>query len=171
MAEILGYGNKRGCMGSEYLPAAQRARTEPYLMLVLALIGIIDAFYDSYAIYNGLPLWCPPPIDGCNIVASSPYAHIFGLPVGYFGVAYYVCMFGLAALLAFAPVSRGLRLTALVCAAIGVAFSIYFMNVQFTFIHAFCIYCLISAILTLLLFIAALWHVGSTRMNSILAPT
>jgi uncharacterized membrane protein len=99
-------------------------------MLGLALIGIIDAFYDSYAIYNGQLLWCPPPIDGCNTAASSPYAHIFGLPVGYFGVAYYLCMFGLAALLAFAPNSLGLRLSALLYAAMGVFFSIYFMYIQ-----------------------------------------
>ena len=140
-------------------------------MLGLALIGIIDAFYDSYAIYNGQLLWCPPPIDGCNTVASSPYAHILGLPVGYFGVAYYLCMFGLAALLAFAPNSRGLRLSALLGAAMGVSFSIYFMYIQFTFIHAFCIYCVISAALTLLLFIAAFWHFRTTRMGPIPAPT
>ena len=77
-----------------------------YVMLALAALGIADAFYDSYAIYTGQPLWCPPPIDGCNIVAASPYAHILGLPVGYFGVAYYWCMFVLAAWLVAAPKSR-----------------------------------------------------------------
>ena len=126
------------------------------LLLVLALIGIVDASYDSYAIHAGQPLWCPPPIDGCNVVASSPYAHIFGMPVGYFGVAYYLCMFGLAALLALAPISRGLRLGVLLWAAMGVSFSLYFMYVQLTFIHAFCIYCLISAVLTLFLLVVAL---------------
>jgi len=133
------------------------------LLLVLALIGIVDASYDSYAIHAGQPLWCPPPIDGCNIVAGSPYARIVDVPLGYFGVVYYVYMFGLAALLAFDPFSRGLRLGVLLLAATGVAFSIYFMYIQFTFIHAFCIYCLISAVLTLLLFVAALWHFRATR--------
>jgi hypothetical protein len=65
----------------------------------------------SYAIYNGEPLWCPPPINGCNEVASSPYARVFDLPVGYFGVVYYLFMFCLAALLAFDPFSRALRLS------------------------------------------------------------
>jgi uncharacterized membrane protein len=134
-------------------------------MLALALIGIIDAFYDSYAIYNGQLLWCPPPIDGCNTVASSPYAYILGLPVGYFGVAYYLCMFGLATLLVIAPISRGLRLSVLLGAAIGVSFSIYFMYIQVTFIHAFCIYCVISAALTLFLLITAFWHFRATRMD------
>ena len=41
-------------------------------MLVLALLGLAVAFYDSYALYNGQTLWCPPPINGCNEVAGSP---------------------------------------------------------------------------------------------------
>jgi uncharacterized membrane protein len=51
--------------------------------------------------------------------------------------------------------------------AVGVAFSAYFMHVQFTYIHAFCIYCLVSAVLTLFLLIAALWHVRATHIDPI----
>ena len=134
-----------------------------YLMLVLALIGIAVAFYDSYAIYNRQPLWCPPPVDGCNIVADSPYGRIFGLPLGYFGLVYYLYMFGLVALLAFDPFSRGLRWGTLLYAAVGISLSIGFMYIQFTYIRAFCIYCLISAVTTLLFFIAALRHFTATR--------
>jgi Vitamin K epoxide reductase family len=78
----------------------------PYFILVLALIGIAVALYDSYAIYNRQPLWCPPPIDGCNIVADSPYARIFGLRLGYFGLVYCLYMLGLVTLLAFDPFAR-----------------------------------------------------------------
>jgi uncharacterized membrane protein len=136
----------------------KKATFAPYLMLMFALIGIGVAFYDSYAIYTGQALWCPPPIDGCNTVANSPYARIFGEPLGYYGLIFYLYMFALAALLAFDPFSRGLRLGALLYAALGVSSLIYFMYIEFTFIRAFCIYCLISAILTLFLFIAALAH-------------
>jgi uncharacterized membrane protein len=135
----------------------------PYVMLALALMGIMVAFYDAYSIYNGQPLWCPPPINGCNEVANSSYARIFNLPVGFYGVVYYLYMFGLAALLAFDPFSHGLRFAALAYAALGVCFSIYFMYLQIAFIHAFCIYCLASAVTTLLLFIAALSHFRATR--------
>src|ERR1700690_1667535 len=107
-----------------YQPAA------PYFMLAFALIGVADASYDSYAVYTNQLLWCPPPIDGCNTVAGSPYARLSGVPVGYFGVVYYLCMCGFAALLAFASFLRGLRLGSLLCAAIGVSFSIYFMYIQ-----------------------------------------
>lgn len=138
------------------------------LMLVFAAIGIADAFYDSYAVYTGQLLWCPPPIDGCNTVASSPYARVFGVPLGYLGVVFYLVMFALAALLLYDPFSRGLRLGALAYAALGVSGSIYFMYVQFAFIHAFCIYCSISAVLTLLLLIAAIVHFRATRPPAVM---
>ena len=135
----------------------------PYVMLALALLGTSIAFYDAYALYNVQSLWCPPPINGCNEVANSPYARIFDLPVGYYGVVYYLYMFGMAALLAFESFSRALRLAALGYAALGVGFSIYFMILQVAFIHAFCIYCLGSAVTTLLLLIAALAHLQFTN--------
>jgi uncharacterized membrane protein len=128
----------------------------PYFMVALALVGLAAAYYDAYALYNGQQLWCPPPINGCNEVAHSPYARIYNLPVGYFGVVYYLYMFCLAALLTYDPFSRGLRVGALIYSAIGVGFSIYFSYLQVTFIHAFCVYCLVSAVTTILLLIAAI---------------
>jgi uncharacterized membrane protein len=141
----------------------------PYVMLALALIGFVVASYDAYTIYHGQLLWCPPPIDGCNEVARSPYARIFDLPVGYYGVAYYLYMFGLAVLIAFDPRSRGLRLAALLYAVLGVAFSIYFMALQVGFIHAFCIYCLVSGVTSVLLAAAAISHWKATRGPAVVA--
>jgi uncharacterized membrane protein len=138
----------------------------PYVLLALALVGIAVAFYDAHQLYNGQALWCPPPINGCNEVANSPYARIYNLPVGDFGVVYYLYMFGLAALLAFDPFSRGLRFAALAYSAFGVCFSIYFMYLQIAFIHAFCIYCIVSAVTTLVLLIAALSHYRATRATA-----
>jgi len=145
----------------------KKATFAAYLMLVFGAIGIADAFYDSYAIYNEQLLWCPPPIDGCNTVANSPYARIVGVPLGYLGVVFYLVTFALAALLLFDPFSRGLRLGALLYAVLGVSGSIYFMVIQFAFIHAFCIYCSISAALTLLLLIAAMAHFRATRRPAV----
>ncbi len=141
----------------------------PYAMIVLALVGLAVAFYDSYALYNGQALGGPPPINGCNEVANSAYAHIFNLPVGYYGVVYYLFMLGLAVLLAFDPLSRALRLAALAYTGVGLGFSIYFMILQVAYIHAFCIYCMVSALATLLLFIAALAHVRATAGERTLA--
>lgn len=123
----------------------------PYLMLLFAVIGMAIASYDVYAIYSNQLLWCPPPIDGCNTVAYSPYGRIYGVPFGALGLIFYLIMFALAALLAFGSSSRRLRLVVLLYTVIGVLFSIYFFYLDLAFIRAFCIYCLISAILTVLL--------------------
>ena len=138
-------------------------RRAPYVMMALALIGLAVAFYDSYAIYNGQLLWCPPPINGCNEVAASPYARIFDLPVGYYGVVYYLYMFALAALLAYDPLARGLRIGAVLYTALGVFFMLYFMVLQFRYIQAFCIYCFVSAVTTVLLTVTAVWHLRASR--------
>ena len=143
-----------------------RHNRAPAAMLALALLGLAVAFYDSYVIYHGRLLWCPPPIDGCNAVAASPYARILGLPVGYFGVVYYLYMLALAMLLAYDPLSFGLRLGAVLYSALGVAFSLYFMALQIGFIRAFCVYCLVSAVTTVLLAVTAVWHWRTTRVMS-----
>jgi uncharacterized membrane protein len=143
---------------------ASRRFAAPQVMLALAVLGLAVAFYDSYVIYNGQLLWCPPPIDGCNEVAASPYARIVGLPVGYFGVVYYLYMFALAALLVSDPLSSGLRWGAVLYAVLGVAFSLYFMVLQIGFIRAFCVYCLVSAATTVLLAVAAARHWRTTRI-------
>jgi uncharacterized membrane protein len=139
------------------MSSARRFRA-PQVMLALAVVGLAVAVYDSYVIYNGRVLWCPPPINGCNEVAASPNARIFGLPVGYYGVVYYLYMVGVAALLASDPLSPALRRGAVLYAVLGVAFSLYFVVLQVGYIRAFCVYCLISAVTTVLLAIAAISH-------------
>jgi uncharacterized membrane protein len=140
----------------------KKASFAPYPMLVFAFLGAAIAFYDSYAIYNRLLLWCPPPIDGCNTVAYSPYGQFYGVPFGYLGLVYYLLMFVAAALLVFDPSSRGMRLGALLCAGVGVLSSLCFMYIDLVLIRAFCVYCAISAVLTLLLLILAVRHFRAT---------
>jgi uncharacterized membrane protein len=135
----------------------------PYVMLALTLVGLADAFYVAHASYTGQPLR-ELIIEGANTVLNSPYARIFGMPLSYFGLVYYSYMFGLAALLAFDPSSRGLRFGALLYTAMGVLSSIYFMYIQLSLIQAVCVYCLFSAVTTLLLLIAALAHFKSDAM-------
>ncbi len=137
----------------------------PPYMILYALIGLAIAVYDCYMIYTGQLLWCPPPIDGCNTVAYSPYGRIYGVPIGYFGVLFYSVMMILAALLVSYRSSRRLRVIALVWTALGVCGSIAFMWLDITFIRAFCVYCMISAILTVLLLLSAIAHLKALPLG------
>jgi uncharacterized membrane protein len=96
-------------------------------------------------------------------VAASPYARIFGLPIGYYGMVYYGGMLSLAMLLACDPRSPALRAGAILYATTGLGFSLYFMVLQAGYIGAFCIYCAVSALTTLLLVISTATHWSATR--------
>jgi len=75
-------------------------------------------------------------------------------------------MLALAALLAIDPASPALRAGAVLYTAVGVLFSLYFMVLQVGYIRAFCVYCLISGITTVLLAATAVWHFRATRVLS-----
>jgi uncharacterized membrane protein len=144
------------------ISGSAKASLPAYTMLALTLVGIAVALYVAKGNYTGQPLWCPI-IDGCNVVVNSPHSRIFGVPMSYFGFIYYLYMFALAARLAFDPFSNSLRFRAVLYSGLGAATSLYFMYLQLGFIHAVCIYCLISAVITFLLLFTALWHFQATR--------
>ena len=132
----------------------------PYVLIALALAGIGDTLYLSY--YQYLDLMPSCAIGGCETVLASPLSRPFGVPFGYIGLFYYFHMLGLAALLAYEPRDKGMRLAALLYTGAGFALSLFFeFYIQAYLIGALCLYCGISAILTLLLFGTALYHFRS----------
>jgi uncharacterized membrane protein len=136
--------------------------TPVYAMLILSIIGIADAAYVAHGNYAGAQLWCPI-IDGCNAVINSPYSRVFGMPMSYFGFIYYLFMFGLAARLAYEPAANSVRFRAVLYAALGAISSAYFIYLQLGLIAAICSYCLISAVTSVLLLFAAVWHFLASR--------
>lgn len=128
----------------------------PFYLIAATLVGIGDTLFLSYYHLLGVVPSCA--VGGCEIVLTSPYAKIFDVPLAYLGLVYYVYMLGLAILLMIDPYSKALRLGALVYAAIGLVCSVYFELFQYFVIDALCLYCGISAVVTLVLFGIALWH-------------
>lgn len=139
-----------------------RTRQAALVMLLLSLLGLVDALYVAQAAATGRTMYCIL-FDGCNVVTQSPYGRFYGAPLSFLGVVFYLCSIGLAGLLTFDPLSRGLRAGALMLSAVGVGYSAFSMVLQVRYIHALCSYCLISAILTILLLSTAVWHFARTR--------
>lgn len=139
-------------------------RRAAVVMMLLSLLGLVDAFYVAQAAATGRTMYCIL-FDGCNTVTQSPYGRFYGVPLSFLGVVFYLCSVGLAALLTFDPLSRGLRVGALLLSGVGVGYSAFSMYLQTQYIRALCSYCLISAILTVLLLATAGWHLARTRPN------
>jgi uncharacterized membrane protein len=142
-----------------------RVPLAPYILLALSMIGVGITAYLSYFQYLNLIPSCA--ISGCEIVLTSVYSKMFGIPWSYYGLVYYVYMLALSLLLIIDPQSRALRLGALAYTSIGLAYSLWaIFYIQLSVIGALCEYCSMSAITTLGLFITAVWHWRTSHIQS-----
>lgn len=116
-------------------------------ILVLAFCGLADSAYIAQTEAVNAPLICDvTDLSGCNIVATSPYAYLFGISIATYGVFFYGVIFILAALELVLP-NRIVRRILQGVALIGVTASLYFSYLEFFVIKALCIFCIASAII------------------------
>jgi uncharacterized membrane protein len=118
----------------------------------LAALGILVAGYLTVKRLGGGSLACTRWAQ-CDVVNSSPYATIGGVPVAFIGLAGYLLLFGLAAVAvqAQAEQRRQILWASFLLSAGGLLFSIYLTYLEVSVIQALCIWCLASAIIILLL--------------------
>ena len=142
-------------MTAEAVPTAPPANR--MVVAVLALIGLFVAFYLMAHSFG----WTGPLVCGvgdCGTVQASPYAKWGPVPVSVVGFAGYALLLG-AALLGIQPGRQDSRSVALVLLAggtIGFIASAWFTYAEAFLIHAWCQWCVISAILMTLIFVAVL---------------
>ena len=124
--------------------------------LTLALAGIADAGYLVWKHYHNTtkPLVCPLDHD-CSKVTESKWSTIFWVRNEVLGLLFYVSMLAAGLILFFIPrfvlVSLPLTLLMELAAGFGLVFSLFLIWVQIYKIKDYCFYCMISALITLLL--------------------
>jgi uncharacterized membrane protein len=118
------------------------------IAFALTIVGLMDALYLSYARYMSVDLPCSITNGGCSVVAASPYAVMLGVPLAYLGVLFYLIMFGALSAYVYKPSIKYIREAILTIAIFGALDSLYFLYLQAYVIKAFCIYCIISAVIT-----------------------
>lgn len=135
------------------------------LILVLSFLGIADSWYLTQRAYSGTPLTCGiESLDGCNEVAESPYGAMVVIPLSLIGVVFYSLIFAVAGGLLVSFDSRLLSLLR-IFSVLGALASVGFVLVQVFVISALCIYCLISALLSIGIFWAVGKLSGSTKVR------
>jgi uncharacterized membrane protein len=90
----------------------------------------------------------------CEVVQSSRWSRLFGLPVALWGAGFYLAIFVLAVAGSFGRLaeSRPLSVVMTVTSGWGVLFSCWLTYVEVARLHAICRYCVGSAILVLVMF-------------------
>jgi len=129
------------------------------LIAGVAGLGALETGYLTVVKLTGAAAVCPT--GGCEPVLSSPYAMVWGWPLTLFGFLAYTAMAGLALVpLGVDPVEHNLWRSRLEewtwfllfgGATAMVVFSGYLMYVLAAQIQVLCLYCLLSALLTVLL--------------------
>jgi uncharacterized membrane protein len=124
---------------------------------LLALVGLLIASYLTMYAFGFLGvIQCT--IGGCEKVQTSRWATFLGLPVAVWGLGAYVTLFTLA-MLGVQPRFARERWVALALfgvSAVGVLFSAYLTYLEAFVIHAWCQWCVISAILVTLIFLLSI---------------
>nr|WP_286196080.1 vitamin K epoxide reductase family protein [Synechococcus sp. CCAP 1479/9] len=132
-------------------------------MAVLATIGVIDTgsiTLNRWGVIGALT--CPGGAEGCDKVLNSPWGSVFGQPLSLFGFLAYGAVLVMAVLpLLLKGEARttfnGLSWWGLFLLSAGMAvFSLVLVGVMAFQIKAFCTFCLMSAAISLTLFVLSL---------------
>ncbi len=124
------------------------------LIFIASIIGLLDAGYLSYSKLTETNLYCTQGLGNCATVNSSQWSHILGIPVAYLGLLTYI------AILLLMIFGKKIKIIApyqeylfFFITLIGILFSGYLTIIEATVLHTFCQWCLLSAVMMLLLFV------------------
>ena len=124
----------------------------------IVLVGLVGLFVALYLLLYQMgfygSLLCGA--GSCEVVQASKYARFLGQPVPLWGTVWYAGLLVLA-FLALGP-AAGKRWVELLLAVVvtgGLLFSAYLTGVELFILHAVCMWCVVSAVLTVILFALA----------------
>ena len=123
-------------------------------MIVLTALGLVVASYLTYIHYAGIKPLCGTNGGGCEIVQTSQYSKLVGVPVALIGLLGYIAI--MASLLA--PENETTRFATVAFTVIGFGFSAYLTYREIHSIHHICEYCVSSAVIVTLLMFLAAWR-------------
>lgn len=126
-------------------------RLLPVFIMGLSVLGLVDAAFLTFKHYTGGDIKCFV-VSGCDIVTSSQYSVLFDLiPLALMGVSFYFT----ALLLGFVVYeinSKKLKFILWTWSGLGVLSSLWFLYIQAVILEAYCFYCLVSIVNTILIF-------------------
>jgi uncharacterized membrane protein len=121
------------------------------LLLLLSFLGLIDTLY--LGLKHGKTVPCSIT-NGCEEVLNSRFSELWGIPISWFGFAFYFSVLSAAVYSSFGDDDRLLNLIFWPALA-GFLISVGLVGVQAFILHAYCQYCLGSAILVTLILAAS----------------
>lgn len=122
-------------------------------LIFLSFLGLLDAAYLTITHYQNTAVFCTLE-HPCSIVLTSKFATLGTIPVALLGAIYYllVLAYGIALLITR---KKTLIVQLVILSLVGFIVSIILFLIQAFILHAFCIYCIFSEVISLLLLISS----------------
>ena len=130
-----------------------------YILIVLAILGMIDSLYIYHKNKQVAPMTCPLNSD-CNAVLKSKWNKFLGVKNEVWGFLYFLFIFCFSIfyiLNLFSFINFDIIIFFVV--TFGFLYSLFLIYVQIFKIKEYCLYCLYSAGINLLMFLFAIYFV------------
>ncbi len=106
-------------------------------------------------------------VGNCEVVNTSMYSELFGIPIALFGSLSYVALIVLGIAVWQDFYAEYARLARFFIAAIGVAFYIYLTYIEVAVLHEICPWCVMTSIAMLLILILSVWDLREGEMEPV----
>jgi uncharacterized membrane protein len=125
-------------------------------LLATAFVGFVDA---TYLTVNNWYLGSTPCTltEGCEIVTSSVYSTIAGVPISAIGLGFYLVAIILVLFYILEGIKRALDIL-FYLSIVAFLVSLALVAIQIFIIEAFCLYCMISALTSTIIFLMSLFY-------------
>ena len=122
---------------------------------LVSFVGFLDATYLTAQHYLGFELNCSV-FNGCDIVTTSEYSVVAGVPVALLGALYYFVLF-IGMFVYFDLQDKRVLRILMLLTVFGFFTSLWFLYLQIFVIKALCLYCIVSATTSTALFILGMF--------------
>lgn len=121
---------------------------------MIALLGLLVSGYLYFAYVSGGPIVCGAN-RSCEVIRASVYANFFGLPTPAYGLIFYGLL-GVGAALWSGERNRRMYWLLVLLTGGGLVVTAYLTYLEAFVIHAWCRWCVVSALLSVSAFVVVL---------------
>jgi uncharacterized membrane protein len=128
------------------------------IVIIASLIGLMDCIYLSYIKLTNTAIYCTPGLGHCDVVNSSQWSELWGIPLAIYGIIGYSILLFLAVfgnrIKILAPYAE---LLLFATSLAGFLFSLYLTYLELFVIKAICQWCVLSALMMTVIFFTIIY--------------
>lgn len=133
-------------------------RWRPIACMAICVVGIGISIYLTYVHYSPGALSCPAAgsVIDCQAVLQSAESVLFGIPVPFYGMAFFVAMFLLSLPVAWRSPLKWVAWARVGAVVVGMCMVLYLISQELITIRKICLWCTSVHVLTFALFLLVL---------------